>query len=46
MQVSEHKNVVLCAVSLYRDAKGRDRDRFGKMVVVDDASAKSIDRFL
>jgi hypothetical protein len=43
---SEHKVVVLCAVSLYRDKKGNERPGFAQMAVVDDASAESIAGFL
>jgi transposase-like protein len=43
---SEHKVVVLCAVSLYRDNKGKDRPGFAQMAVVDDASAESVKGFL
>jgi hypothetical protein len=43
---SEQKNTVLCAVSLYKDAKGKEKPGFAHMRVVDDASAKSIDGFL
>jgi len=43
---SERKITVLCAVSLYRDAEGRQRPGFAHMQVVKDASAKSIEGFL
>ena len=43
---SENKTTVLCAVSLYRDRKGKERPGFAHMAVVDDASAKSIESFL
>lgn len=43
---SERKSTVLCAVSLYKDAKDRKRPGFAHMQVVEDASAKSIEGFL
>lgn len=43
---SEKKSTVLCAVSLYQDAKGKRRPGFAHMRVVEDASAKSIGGFL
>jgi len=43
---SERKSTVLCAVSLYRDAKGQRRPGFAHMQVVEDASSKSIEGFL
>jgi len=43
---SEHKSTVLCAVSLYRDDKGKEKPGFAHMRVVEDASAKSIGDFL
>ena len=43
---SEHKVVVLCAVSEYTDAKGNRRPGFAHMTVVADASAESIGVFL
>lgn len=43
---SERKSTVLCAVSLYKDAKGKQRPGFAHMRVVEDASAKSIAEFL
>lgn len=43
---SEHKVVVLCGVSLYRDAKGKERPGFAHMAVVEDASAETISEFL
>ena len=43
---SERKSTVLCAVSLYRDAKDRSRPGFAHMQVVEDASAQSIEGFL
>ncbi|MFH1706797.1 MAG: IS1595 family transposase [Planctomycetota bacterium] len=43
---SECKSTVLCAVSLYLDAKGRQRPGFAHLQVVKDASAKSIEGFL
>jgi hypothetical protein len=43
---SERKSTVLCAVSLYRDAKGEEKPGFAHMRVVQDASAKSISQFL
>ncbi|HOX38094.1 MAG TPA: IS1595 family transposase [Candidatus Brocadiia bacterium] len=43
---SERKSTVLCAVSLYTDAKGKRRPGFAHMRVVEDASARSIGAFL
>lgn len=43
---SERKKTVLCAVSLYRDRKGKERPGFAHMRVVDNASAKSVEDFL
>lgn len=43
---SERKNVVLCAVSIYKDRKGEERPGFAHMRVVDDASADTIEDFL
>ena len=43
---SERKSTVLCAVSLYRDQKGRERPGFAHMRVVENASAASIEGFL
>ena len=43
---SEHKKVVLCAVSLYRDQEGNEKPGFAHMKVADDASADSIEEFL
>lgn len=43
---SERKSTVLCAVSLYRDRQGHERPGFAHMRVVDNASAKTIERFL
>ena len=43
---SEHKVVVLCGVSLYRDDKGKERPGFAHMAVVEDASAESVAEFL
>jgi len=43
---SEHKVVVLCAISLYRDSKGIERPGFAHMAVVDDASAETVGKFL
>jgi len=43
---SEHKSTVLCAVSLYRDTRGKEKPGFAHMRVVEDASAKSIGEFL
>lgn len=43
---SERKSTVLCAISLYRDAKGKEKPGFAHMRLVEDASAKSIDAFL
>jgi hypothetical protein len=43
---SERKSTVLCAVSLYRDAQGKQKPGFAHMQVVKDASAKSIEGFL
>jgi hypothetical protein len=43
---SERKSTVLCAVSLYQDAKGKRKPGFAHMQVVEDASAESIAKFL
>jgi len=43
---SEHKKVVLCAVSIYQDQDGNDKPGFAHMKVADDASADSIEEFL
>jgi hypothetical protein len=43
---SEQKCVVLCAVSLYRDAQGQERPGFAHMQLVQDASAKTVETFL
>jgi hypothetical protein len=43
---SERKSTVLCAVSLYKDAKGKKRPGFAHLQVVEDASSKSIEGFL
>jgi len=43
---SERKSTVLCAVSLYRDRKGKERPGFAHMKVVDNASASTIQSFL
>jgi len=43
---SEKKTTVLCAVSLYRDVKGRERPGFARMAVVNDASAQTVEDFL
>ena len=43
---SEHKVVVVCGVSLYRDGNGKERPGFAHMAVVEDASAESIGGFL
>lgn len=43
---SERKKTVLCAVSLYRDQRGKERAGFAHMRVADDASAKSVEDFL
>ena len=43
---SEHKKVVLCAVSLYRDQEGNEKPGFAHMRVADDASADTIEEFL
>jgi len=43
---SENRSTVLCAVSLYKDAKGVEKPGFAHMQVVDDASAKSVESFL
>lgn len=43
---SERKNLVLCAVSLYRNRKGEERPGFAHMRVVSDASSKTIESFL
>lgn len=43
---SERKNLVLCAVSLYRNRKGEEKPGFAHMRVVSDASSKTIENFL
>ena len=43
---SEHKKVVLCAVSLYRDKEGNEKPGFAHLKVADDASADTIEKFL
>jgi len=43
---SERKSTVLCAVSLYRDKKGKERPGFAHMRVVDNAAADSVENFL
>lgn len=43
---SENKSVVLCAVSLYKDFKGKERLGFAHMTVIEDASAESIGQYL
>ena len=43
---SEHKKVVLFAVSIYQDQDGNDRPGFAHMKVADNASANSIEEFL
>jgi transposase-like protein len=43
---SENKTTVLCAVSLYRDAKGQERPGFARMAVVTDVSTKTVEDFL
>lgn len=43
---SEHKSTVLCAISLYRDRKGKERPGFAHMTIVENASAKTIESFL
>lgn len=43
---SEHKSVVLCAVSIYRNFKGEEKPGFAHMQIVNDASAASIESFL
>jgi transposase-like protein len=43
---SENKTTVLCAVSLRRDQKGRERPGFARLAVVSDASAKTVEAFL
>lgn len=43
---SEHKSVVLCAVSIYRDKKGEEKPGFAHMRIVDNASAETIEDFL
>lgn len=43
---SERKSTVLCAVSLYRDKKGKEAPGFAHMQVVEDASAESVEDFL
>lgn len=42
---SERKKTVLCAVSLYRDRKGKRWPGFAHMRGVDDVSAKSVENF-
>ncbi len=43
---SEHKSTVLCAISLFRDAQGRERPGVAHMLVVEDASTRSVTDFL
>lgn len=43
---SESKTTVLCGISLYTDRKGREHPGFAHMAIVEDASAKSIGKFL
>ena len=43
---SEHKSVVLCAVSIYRNKKGEEKPGFAHMRIVDNASAETIEDFL
>lgn len=43
---SERKNIVLCAVSLYRNQKGEEKPGFAHMQVVDNASADTVEAFL
>ena len=43
---SERKNIVLCAVSLYRNRKGEEKPGFAHMQVVDNASAETVTDFL
>lgn len=43
---SEHKSVVLCAVSIYRNKKGEEKPGFAHMRIVDNASAEMIEDFL
>ena len=40
---SEHKSTVLCAISLYRDRKGKEWPGFAHMAIVENASAKTIE---
>ena len=43
---SEHKSVVLCAVSIYCDKKGEEKPGFAHMRIVDNASTETIEDFL
>lgn len=43
---SEHKSVVLCAVSLYRNSKGEEKPGCAHMRIDNDASAATIEDFL
>jgi transposase-like protein len=43
---SEHKCLVLCAVSIYKDKMGDEKPGFAHMRIVDDASADTIENFL
>lgn len=43
---SEKKAIVLCAISLYEDGKGKKRPGFARMTVVCDASTATIEDFL
>ena len=43
---SERKVTVLCAVSLYRDKKGKEKPGFAHMQVVENASAETVEGFL
>lgn len=43
---SENKTTVLCAVSLYRDRRGKERPGFARLAVVKDVSAKTVEDFL
>jgi len=40
---SEHKSIVLCAVSLYNNKKGEEKPGFAHMRIVNDASAATIE---
>lgn len=43
---SEHKSLVLCAVSIYKNQKGEEKPGFAHMRIVDDASTNTIEDFL